>query len=398
MEGKGKHRRVRSPEATGAKVVGKAVVGLVSSVAVAGGASATFANVASNSQTSDTQHSRADLAYGENNEQPSDLRTTDLASNGVASNGMDIAPHVVADETPKGDGSAANCDATAAKSTQQLIQALSPDCQNSTAERTAAAQELGNRGTFVADQTNRLFFEPVTVAADRITEAAQMTTQQLIDRLSPDRDVSQDDRTAAFKGLQDRGIQILDPDTNQLHFSPQTLIPGNSGGKSEDKSDDRGDSKPPADEAAGQDLPGLSDVSASDLPGLSEGSDRPGLIGAAGADSDELGLPGVGSDQLGQPGAGSDELGLPGVGSDQLGLPGAGWTSSVCRVLVPMSLVCRVWVRISSVCRAWVRTSSVCLRLRSRTRALSPRLRTPRRVVWVRPWALTTSVRATAKA
>ena len=67
--GKGKHRRVKSPEARGTTVVGKAVVGLVSSVAVAGGAGTAFADEAGNSQASRAQTSRPDVASVEDSQQ-----------------------------------------------------------------------------------------------------------------------------------------------------------------------------------------------------------------------------------------------------------------------------------------------------------------------------------------
>ena len=67
--GKGKHRRVKSPEARGITVVGKAVVGLVSSVAVAGGAGTAFADEAGNSQASRAQTSRPDVASVEDSQQ-----------------------------------------------------------------------------------------------------------------------------------------------------------------------------------------------------------------------------------------------------------------------------------------------------------------------------------------
>ncbi|MCH6159949.1 hypothetical protein [Streptomyces marispadix] len=254
--GKGKHRRAKTPEATGAKAVGKAVVGLVSSVAVAGGASAALADGAAKGRASDTQYSRADAAYADS--EPSEYRTSD------------IAPHGVVDQVVHGGGSAQptkqNCDASA-KSTQQLIKELSPECQNSTAERAAAAQELGNRGTFVSDQkTNRLFFQPMTVASDRINEARAMSTQELINRLSPESDVSQDQRTAAFLGLQDRGFQIFDPQTNDLHFNPQMLVDGDPG----DQSTLASGSQLPVSAASGSNQVGVTEAPSTNQVGVTE--------------------------------------------------------------------------------------------------------------------------------
>ncbi|WP_070014464.1 hypothetical protein [Streptomyces nanshensis] len=242
--GKGKHRRVRSPRAARNNILGKALAGLVSGAAVAGAASTVFADGTAKRQASDTQLSLADASYEDVD--PASYEPTDIAPHravgqartshrviGRAPASHRVAGHARVPESdrPAARSAAQDCDART-KSTRQLIDELRPDCANSTAERRAAAQELGNRGTFVSDpRTNSLYFQPMTVASDRMSAARSMSTQELIGRLGPDRGVSQDERTAAFLGLQERGYQIYDADSQDLHFNPQALAADTPGGQ-----------------------------------------------------------------------------------------------------------------------------------------------------------------------